>query len=37
MQNSNVVEGIRRLYHIYERNNNIGKKSECKENKTIEN
>jgi hypothetical protein len=37
MQNSSVVEGSRSLYHVYERKNNTGKKSERKESKTIEN
>jgi len=37
MQNSSVVEASRSLHHIYERKNNIGKKSERKESKNIEN
>jgi len=37
MQNSSVVEASRSLYHVYERKNNIGTKSERKESKNIEN
>ena len=37
IQNSNVIEGSRSLYHIYERKDNIGKKYEGKESKIIKN